>query len=93
MPTGDFYGEVDDFNEWNEIWSQETYEHRIATEAELMVSLEAIREIIVALDYQVDQLVDCVSDNHSDIDDHEERIYSNDEHIQHNGEFIEYQRH
>lgn len=58
-----------------------------------MVSLEAIREAIVEIDYRVDHLESCISDNHSEIENNDYKIKENDGQIQHNGEFIQYQQH
>merc|ERR1719464_1884788 len=56
VPTGDFWHQVDEFNEWNVIWDQDHYEHRLEQEAELMVALEALREDLVHLDHDIDDL-------------------------------------
>jgi len=69
VPHGGFWNEVDHFNEWNPIWDQAEYEERIQTEAELMIALEAIRESLVDLDYEIDRLEDCISHNNEDIED------------------------
>ena len=58
VPTGDFWHKVDDFDTWEPIWEQGEYEERVQTEAELMVALEAIREALVDLDYDIDRLED-----------------------------------
>ena len=58
VPTGDFWNHVDDFNEWEPIWEQGEYEERVQTEAEMMVALEALREALVDLDYDIDRLED-----------------------------------
>ena len=47
-----------------------------------MISLEAIREALVELDYRIDHLEDCVSDNHEHIGSNESDIHWNDDHIQ-----------
>ena len=58
VPTGDFWNHVDDFNEWEPIWEQGEYEERVQTEAEMMIALEALREALVDLDYDIDRLED-----------------------------------
>lgn len=41
------------------IWTQRDYEVRINTEAEFMISLEALREAVIHLEDDVDDLEDC----------------------------------
>lgn len=84
LPHGDFDYEVFDFNPWHEIWSQNEYEERVHTEAELMVSLEGLRESLVHLDHEIDDLQDCIDDNHSDIDENNDDILWNHEEITEN---------
>ena len=92
VPHGGFWHEVDDFNEWNPIWDQNDYEERIQTEAEMMVALEAIRESLVDLDYEIDRLEDCISHNDEDIDDNHYAINRNDDGIEENDHEIDDQR-
>ena len=84
VPTGDFWHQVDEFNEWNEIWDQDSYEHRLEQEAELMVALEALREDLVHLDHDIDDLDDCISHNDEDISENDEGINYNDHEISDN---------
>ena len=49
-PDPEFYHAVDDFNKWETIWNQDVYESRLHTEAEIMVSLEALRAALVYLE-------------------------------------------
>lgn len=42
----DFSNAVDDFDTWKPIFSEENYESRLQTEAELMIGLEALREAV-----------------------------------------------
>ena len=88
VPTGDFWNQVDDFNEWNTIWDQSGYEERLATEADLMVALEALREALVDLDRDIDDLDDCISDNDEDISANDSCIERNDYDIQENDDEI-----
>ena len=60
VPTGNFEEQVSDFNEWNTIWKQQEYEERVNTEAQLMVALEALREALVGLDMDIDELNYCI---------------------------------
>ena len=92
MPHADFYHEVDDFNEWKEIWDQHDYESRLNTEADLMISLEALRESLVQLDYYIDDLEECISDNDSGIEHNDYGIHDNDDGIYYNDEEIDNQR-
>lgn len=89
VPHGDFWGDVSDFDEWEEIWDQNEYEERIETEAEMMISLEAIREALVDLDYNIDHLEDCIEDNNRDIDRNDRGIKDNDWAIDANDEEID----
>lgn len=84
VPHGDFFGSVHDFNEWDEVWTQDDYESRINTEAELMVALEALREALVDLDYEIDYLDDCIDSNEEGIDDNSYGIHHNEELIEEN---------
>jgi len=92
VPSGDFYGGVDAFNEWVEIWNQQQYEERLWNEAEIMISLEALREGLLALDYVIDDLEECISDNDSGIEHNDYLIADNDDGIDYNDEEIENQR-
>merc|ERR1712084_32352 len=81
VPTGDFEYQVHEFNEWEEIWDQSKYEWRLQQEADLMVALEAMREALVELDHDVDELESCISDNNDDIEKNHYGIHSNDDGI------------
>jgi hypothetical protein len=84
VPSADFWGQVDDYNPWEEDLTQGDYEGRLATEAQLMVALEAIREILVDLDYEIDNLEDHISENDDRIRDNDEGIDRNDDGIAEN---------
>ena len=88
VPTGDFWNQVDDFDEWKEIYDQEAYENRLSQEADLMVALEALREALVRLDRDIDDLDDCISQNDEDISENDEGIARNDYGIDENDEEI-----
>merc|ERR1712151_498389 len=81
VPTGDFWHQVDDFDAWETIWDQGSYEARLEQEAELMVALEALREDLVDLDHDIDDLNDCISDNDDHISENDHGIHDNDEEI------------
>jgi len=66
---------------WQEIWNQDFYEERINQEAEIMVSLEALRESLLLLDHVIDDLEECVSDNDSGIEHNDYVIHDNDDGI------------
>ena len=89
---GDFWHQVDDFNEWEPIWEQGEYEERVQTEAELMVALEAIREALIDLDYDIDRLEDHIDQNADDIEDNHYHIRRNDDGIDENDHEIDDQR-
>ena len=96
VPTGDFWNQVDYFNEWEEIYDQEDYEERLHTEATLMIALEAMRDSLIHLDHQIDDLVDCISENDSDIDDNHYAIHDNEKGhpgIERNDDEIYHQQH
>lgn len=57
-----------------------------------MVSLEAIREALVDLDYNIDYLEDCVDENQNDIDRNHYGINDNDDAIDYNDRAIDDQR-
>ena len=88
VPTGDFWNQVDDFNEWDTIWDQYSYEERLHEEADLMVALEALREALVELDSDIDSLEDCISDNDDRIDENDAGIRDNDSGIEENDDEI-----
>ena len=89
VPNGDYYGAVHDYNVWDETWGQADYEWRLEQEASLMVSLEAMREALVDLDHDVDNLDHCISDNDDGIRRNDEDIDDNDHEIHHNDEEID----
>lgn len=57
-----------------------------------MVALEAIREALVDLDYEIDHLEDCIDQNDYDIHDNYEDINRNDQGIDYNDREIDDQR-
>ena len=54
---------------WEEIFTQEDYEERVNEEADLMIALEALREAMIDLDYDIDRLEDHIDRNTHDIED------------------------
>ena len=92
IPLGNFWDQVQDFNEWEPVWEQDEYEERIQTEAELMIAIEAIREGMVDLDYEMDYLEDGIDENHRDIDRNIDGINDNDYGIEYNDHEIDEQR-
>jgi hypothetical protein len=92
VPSPDFWGQVDDYNPWNVDLTQEDYEDRLHQEAQMMVALEAIREALVELDYDIDALEDCIEENNHDISDNEHGISDNDHGISENDHEIEKQQ-
>lgn len=77
---------------WDETWGQNDYEERIETEAQMMVALEAIREELVHLDYEIDRVEDCIDDNHNDIDDNAYAIRKNNDDVHDNDAEIDDQQ-
>jgi len=57
-----------------------------------MVALEALREALNVLDYEIDQVEECVSDNNSDIEDNYYLIADNDDGIAYNDDEIDKQQ-
>ena len=92
VPSGAFWDSVDDFNMWDVDMTQEGYENRINTEASMIVALEALREAMVSLDYDIENLEDCISDNDSGISDNDAGIAMNDSGIDDNDEEIDDQQ-
>lgn len=92
VPSGDFWGQVDDYNPWNVDLTQEDYEDRLHQEAQMMVALEAIREALVELDYDIDALEDCIDENVHRIAENEDSISDNDHGISENDDEIEKQQ-
>ena len=74
VPTGNFWEQVDDFDEWKTIRDQDEYESRLDTEASLMIALEALREALTRLDMDIDELDYGISQNESDIEDNDREI-------------------
>ena len=56
LPTADFNHQVWDFNHNKEIWDQNDYEERVKVEAELMVALEALKQGVAGLSYDISHL-------------------------------------
>ena len=75
----------------DEIWNQEDYEERLETEAELMIALEAIREALVKLDYDITDLETCIETNAATISHNYDLIYANEHLIAINDAEIEAQ--
>ena len=88
VPTGNFWDQVDDFNAWETIWDQYSYEERLHEEADMMVALEALREALVELDSDIDSLEDCISDNDDRISENDAGIAENDRGIEENDDEI-----
>ena len=57
-----------------------------------MVALEAIRESLVHLDYEIDELEDHIVENNREIGRNHDEIYDNDRDIDSNDEEIDEQR-
>ena len=74
VPTGNFWEQVDDFDEWKTIRDQEDYEGRLNTEAQLMIALEGLREALVVIDMDIDELDYGLSQNDSDCEDNDREI-------------------
>ena len=92
-PGNDYDEKVHDFNVWDELFTQDDYESRVNEEADLMIALEALREAMIDLDYDIDRLEDHIDRNTHDIRDNTDHIRFNDDCIQDNGEEIEFQHH
>ena len=75
VPTGNYWDKVLRYNPWEPNWSQEEYEHRMNTEAELMIALEALKESLLHLDWDVDDLEDKLNENRSDLSECENDIW------------------
>ena len=84
VPTGNFEEQVHDFNEWNTIWEQQEYEERVNTEAQLMVALEALREALLGLDMDIDELDYCIEHNNEDLESNDEENDWNEHEIEEN---------
>jgi len=84
IPTGDYWNQVDEFDAWKEIRDQHDYEERLDTEAELMIALEALREALVQIDADIDDLDDCISHNDDDISENDHGVEHNDHEIHDN---------
>ena len=58
LPGPDFNKQVYNFNENKEIWDQNDYEERVKAEAEILVALEAMKESVMYLGYDIQGLGD-----------------------------------
>ena len=56
LPGADFNKQVWEFDEDHSIFDQNDYEERVKVEAELMVSLEALKAATAAISYDITQL-------------------------------------
>jgi len=56
LPGADFNKQVYNFNEAHQIWDQNDYEERVKVEAEMLVALEALKESIMYLSYDVHEI-------------------------------------
>ena len=60
LPGADFNKQVYDFQEDRPIWTQHDYEERVRVEAQILVSLEALKSNIMYLGYDVNGLKDAI---------------------------------
>ena len=51
------------------MWTQEEYESRLETEAELMIALEALRETLIYMEKDVNNLYDCMDEFRSGLNE------------------------
>lgn len=77
MPGPDFNKSCYDFNTCHMIFSEEDYEHRVMVEAELMVSLEALKESIMVLNLELAGAEQQIMDNNMSIRINQRMIYRN----------------
>ena len=87
-PNPNFHIEVEHFNQRDSIWSQQEYEDRIQSEAEVMVSLEALREALVIIDHDLDDLEDTIEENHYGLRENSKSIHRNSDYLEVIGEEI-----
>ena len=60
---GDYGEAIKAFKSSDALWSQEDYEERMETEAQLMVGIESIRGFLIQLDTDILLLEECVEVN------------------------------
>jgi len=53
LPGADFNKQVYNFDEHKKIWHEQDYEERVKVEAEMLVALEALKESVVYLVYDI----------------------------------------
>ena len=56
LPGADFNRQVFNFDERKKIWHEQDYEERVKVEAEMLVALEALKESVVYLVYDIHQV-------------------------------------
>ena len=56
LPGADFNHQVYKFDEDHQIWDQNDYEERTKAEAELLVALEALKQSVSILSYDISRL-------------------------------------
>ena len=55
--AGSFEDKLSEFDLNKPFWNQIEYEHRLSTEAELMIALEGMRDAVMRLEYELQDLL------------------------------------
>ncbi len=61
LPGADFNKRVSTFSTDSAIWDQNDYEERVKVEAEMLVSLEALKESVMYLTYDIKEVDDRIA--------------------------------
>ena len=75
----DFKSSVANFNGNNQIFNQHSYEETIKSQAEILVALEALGQVITDLQLDVAHIEDVVYGNSKDVHDNVEDVAENSE--------------
>ncbi len=77
LPGADFNKQVSTFSTDSAIWDQNDYEERVKVEAEMLVSLEALKESVMYLTYDIKEVDTRIANQYKAIGANHEDAYEN----------------
>lgn len=77
MPGADFNKKVYDFDTKGKIFDQDDYEERVKVEAEMLVSLEALKESVMYLTYDIHEIDERIESQYKQIGNNHEDAFEN----------------
>ena len=77
LPGADFNKHVYEFDGDHNIWDQNDYEERVKVEAEMLVALEALKESVMYLGYDINDVQDRINQQMGRVRHNQDHIYEN----------------